>query len=179
METIVVISVMASIMLILTQIFILNYQIYASQSKRADNDTGAILAAKALAQYARGASNVESSHIFDGTTRTSSDSVLVLKMPSVDATGNIVAAAYDYIAFYRDATVTTKIMVQTDANASSYRKSGARLITAFNQNLIFRYNAADITQANRVSVFLINSQVNRNATLQTKAWTAIFLRNYD
>ena len=177
METVVVVGVMTIIMLVITQIFILNYNIFARQSKRAGNDTGAILAAQAISQLTRGASNVETSHAFNGTTRTSSSTALVLKMPSLDAGGNPIALSFDYVAVYRDATVTSKIFIDTDADPASTRQDGTRLITDFNATMIFRYNDSTITTANRVSVYLVNSQIDRDSTLTTRAWTSIYLRN--
>lgn len=177
METIVVIGVMAIIMLVVTQLFILNYQIYAVQNKRADNDTGAVIAAQSISQTVRGASNVETSHVFGGVTHTSSTSELVLKTPAFDAGGNPVVLAYDYVAIYRDGTDATKIFAVTDADPAGAKSDGSRLITAYNASMIFRYNNSDITDANRVSVYLVNTQINRGATLTSRAWTSIFLRN--
>jgi hypothetical protein len=177
METIVVIGIMIGLLLIITQIFALNYDIFAKQSKRSDNEVGAILAAKNISQMARGAETVEVSHVFDGTTRTSSTAALVLKLPSIDASSNVIADSYDYVAFYRSVATPTKIMADTEGAAGSARVSGTRLITAFNTTLIFRYNDPVITDANRVSLFLINSQSQRGLNLTTKAWTSIFLRN--
>jgi Tfp pilus assembly protein PilW len=177
LETIVVVGVMSIIMLTITQIFILNYNIYSRQSKRAGNDTGAILTAQAISQLTRGASNVETSHVFNGTTRSSSSSTLVLKMPALDVNGVPIPMTYDYVAIYRDATVTTKIFIDTDADPASFRKDGTRLITDYNATMIFRYNSTDITTADRVAVYLVNTQTDRTSTLTSRAWTSIFLRN--
>ena len=177
METMVVIGIMIVLLLIITQIFALNYDIFAKQSKRSDNEVGAILAAKTVSQMARGAEAVEASHVFSGTTRTSSSTAVVLKLPSVDASNAIITGSYDYVAFYRSAATPTKIMVDTEGAGGSARLSGTRLITAYNTTLIFRYNDPVITDADRVSLFLINSQTQRGLTLTTKAWTSIFLRN--
>ncbi len=176
-ETIVVVGVMSIIMVTMAQIFILNYSIYSSQTKRAGNDLGAVLAAQAISQLTRGASNVEVAHDFGGTVRTSSSSVLVLKMPSLDSGGNVLPGFFDYVAVYRGATEPTKIFIDTDADAISFRQDGTRMITDYNTVLIFRYDAPDLTSANRVSAYLVNAQTDRNTTLTTRAWLSIFLRN--
>jgi prepilin-type N-terminal cleavage/methylation domain-containing protein len=179
METLVVIGIMTVLLLVVTQIFALNYDIFWKQSKRSSNETGAVLAAKTVSQMARGAIDVEASHLFGSDTRTSSSSALVLKLPTVDSSGNVVAASFDYIAFYRDATTPTKIMAATDAAALSYRASGTRLITDHNEVARFMYNNPDITKANRVSLFVVNRQSYRSLNLTTRGWTSIFLRNYE
>lgn len=177
MEMMVVIGIMMMLLLLITQIFALNYDIFAKQSKRTDNEVGAILAAKTISQMSRGALAVEASRTIGGTLYTSSDSQLVLKIPSVDASNNIIAGQYDYVAFYRSPTQTTKIFAVTEAYSGSIRKSNTRLITAYNTALIFRYNNPSPASANRVSMLVINTQTQRGITLTTKGWTSIFLRN--
>jgi len=177
MEMMVVIGIMMYLLLIITQIFALNYDIFAKQSKRTDNEVGAILAAKTISQMARGALDVEASRTMSGTTYTSSDSQLVLRLPAVNASNDIIAGVYDYVGFYRSTTETTKIFAVTEAGSGSIRKSGTRLVTAYNTALIFRYNNPALTGANRVSLFVVNTQTQRNITLTTRGWTSIFLRN--
>jgi hypothetical protein len=177
METMVVIGIMMFLLLIITQIFALNYDIFAKQSKRSDNEIGAILTAKTISQIARGAESIEAAHTFNSTVRTSSSAELVLKLPSVDASNNVIASSYDYVAFYRSSSTPTNIMVVTEAAAGSARIAGTRLITAHNAVLTFRYNNPTITDASRVSLYLVNTQSQRGLTMTTKAWTSIFLRN--
>ncbi len=176
-EMMVVIGVMTFLLLIITQIFALNYDIFAKQSKRTDNEVGAILAAKTISQMARGALNVEASRTIGGTLFTSSASQLVLKMPAVDASNNIIVNSFDYVAFYRSPTQTTKIMAVTEAAAGSVRKTNTRLITDYNTAMVFRYNNPVPASADRVSMLVINTQSQRGITLTTKGWTSIFLRN--
>lgn len=177
METIIVIGIMSVLMLVVTQIFLLNYEIVDKQSGRAANETGAILAAKTISQMTRGASAVEASHVFSGTTRTSSSTTLVLKMPSIDSSGNVLAATFDYVAIYRHTTNTDELHVAIDAATGSYRQDGSRRLTANNQTLTFFYNDPTLTETDRVSAYVVNSQTKRGTTLTTRGWTSIFLRN--
>ncbi len=178
METMVVVAIMSLLLLIITQIFALNYRILEQQSARSDNETGAILAARAISQATRGADSVLASYTIGGTLYTSSSTVLVVKMPAINASGNVIENAFDYTAFYRDPLKNTFIKAATQADANSIRRSGTRLMTAYNQTLIFRYNEPDITKANRVSMYLVNSQTKRGQTFTTRGWTSIFLRNF-
>jgi hypothetical protein len=177
METTAVIAIMGLIMLFISQIFVVNYELFFGQSLRTANETDAILAARSVFQLARGAIAVEASHNFGGTTYTSSDSTLVLKMPAIDSSNNVIAGVFDYAAFYRHPTETTKIFVVVEPGTDSVRRAGARRITSYNDTLIFRYNAPDLTAADRVSVYLINQQTRRGTTSTSRSWTAIFLRN--
>lgn len=177
MEAITVIGIMTIVLVMVDQIFAVSYDVFVKQSARTDNEVGAVLATRTISDMARGAVQVESSATVDGTAYATSDSVLVLKLPTVDASNALVAGSYDRIAFYRDGTDTTKIYSDTEAAAGSKRVTGKKLVTANNQILRFRYNDPDVSKATRVSVYLVNTQTKRSTTLTTKAWTAIFLRN--
>lgn len=177
METLVVIGVMAVLMVLVTQIFALNYDVYAKQTARLDADTGAVFAARTVSNLTRGASRVVDSWTINGTPYTTSEDTVVLRIPSIDGSGNIIDATFDYIAIYRDGTETTKIYADTEVDATSSRNAGKRLITAHNDTMRFTYNAPDASDATRVGMLLINLQTVRGATFRSKAWTSLFLRN--
>lgn len=177
MEGITVLGVMALLLIIIAQIFIVSYDIYAKQTAKADNSTSAVLAARTISESARGAMEVLSSYTVNGTVYTSSDDELVLKLPAVDGSGDIITDSYDYIAFYRDGTDATKTFSDIEPDASSYRFSGQKLVTAYNEVMTFRYDNPVISDATRVSIYIRNNQVVRNTSLEAEAWTSIFLRN--
>ncbi|MEA3249213.1 MAG: prepilin-type N-terminal cleavage/methylation domain-containing protein [Patescibacteria group bacterium] len=177
MESITVLGVMAMLLIIIAQIFIVSYDIYAKQTAKADNSTSAVLAARAISESTRGATEVLDTGTINSTVYTSSDDELVLKLPAIDGSGNIIVDSYDYIAFYRDGTDTTKIFSDIESDASSYRFSGQKLVTAYNEAMNFRYNNPTIADASRVSIYIRNAQVVRQANLEAEAWTSIFLRN--
>lgn len=177
MEALTVIGIMTIVMVMVTQIFAVSYDVFVKQSARADNETGAILATRTISEMTRGASAVETSRTINGTAYVTSSSVLVLKMPTIDASNNVVVGSYDYMAIYRDGTDVTKIFSNTQVAAGSKRQGGMRLVTGYNVIAAFRYNAADPSETTRVQAYLVNRQVRRSTTMTTKAWTAIFLRN--
>lgn len=177
METIVVIGIMTIVLMILSQIFAINYDFTLKQLARNDDDMGAIAAMRRLGDVTRGAISVATQDVINGTTYASSSDVLVLKLPAMDASGDILPAVFDRVAVFRDATVSTVIRTDTDAAAGSVRQDGKRLLTAYNDTMTFSFNDPSIDKATRVSVFMINSQVVRGRTLTTRAWTSVFLRN--
>lgn len=176
-ELMVSMAVMSVLLLIVAQIFIADYDIVEKQVAITDTDTGTILATRAISSMARGAIGVVAAQTINGTPYTSSASTLVLKLPTVNSTGDVIGNTYDYVAFARDGSSPTKIFVDVQAASGSVRLSLRRLITAYNSQLVFRYNAADITKATRVQVYLANSETSKGATLTANAWTALFFRN--
>ncbi|KPJ86145.1 hypothetical protein AMJ57_00010 [Parcubacteria bacterium SG8_24] len=176
-ETLVVIGVVAIIMLLFSQVFASSTDLYAKLTARNDNETSAILASRVISEMARGASQVLETKTINGTAYASSDDQLVLEMPAINSSWEIIDGSYDYIAFYRDGTEPEKIFSDTEAATGSYRITGQKLVADNNIQIAFRYNNADITDASRVSVYMVNQQVTRGATVTTRAWTSIFLRN--
>lgn len=120
-EAITVIGIMTIVLVMVTQIFAVTYDVFVKQSARTENDSGAVLAARTIGDLTRGASQVLTSRVINGTTYTTGSDVLVVKVPTIDSSNNVLAATYDYVAIYRDGTVTTKIYSDTDAAASTAR----------------------------------------------------------
>lgn len=178
METIVVIGIMVMVLLLAMQMLVTNYVFYEKTVGRAENEAGAVLAAKNLSQMVWGATAVETSHDFDGETFTTSSAVLVVRIPSIDDSGAAVAEAYDYIGFGRDGANPTRILAATDANVLSVRQTGRRLVTDHNVRLDFRYNSPEAAQASRVSAYILNRQVRHGTVLESQGWTSVFLRNF-
>ena len=177
MEALTVIGIMTIILVMVTQIFAVSYDVYVKQSARAENETGAILAARTLTDMTRGADSVLASKVIAGTTYTTSASVVVLRIPTVNTAGAVVAGTYDSVAVYRDATNTGEIWSDTESGAGSRRTAGKKRLTSGNLIMTFRYDAEDVTKANRVQAYLVNQRTARSTVVTTKGWTAIFLRN--
>jgi len=177
MEGMTVIGIMTIVLVMVTQIFGVSQEVFVKQTARAENETGAVLATRLISDMTRGSSAVESSRTISGTAYTTSSTVLVLKMPSINSSGNVIASTYDYVAFYRDGTDATKIWSDTEAAAGSRRIPGKKLVTAGNLIFTFRYDDVDPTKATRIQVYLVNRRTARNTTITSRSWTAITLRN--
>jgi len=177
MEGLAVLGIMMIVLVLVSEIFGVSMNLITAQLRRTDTSSGAIHAVRRLTEQARGASSVVDSHVFDSGTYTTDDDTLVLQIPSIDSNGDIIPAEYDYVAFYRDATETSKVFSVIEPSASSIRPSGVRLMSDFNDTMIFRYNDPDESEANRVSVYFANSREYRERSIETEAWTSIFLRN--
>lgn len=176
-EAVVVIGAMTLMLLIVNQIFIINYQIVARQTGRLDSDGGAVLATRLISSLTRSASSVVPSATINGTSYSSGPSTLVLEIPSVDASGNLISGSSDYVAISRDPADQAHIITDTAPAAGSVRVSGKKLVTAYNTQLVFRYNDSDIASTTRVSAYLENQSVTRGIASTNRGWTSLFLRN--
>lgn len=172
------------IMMVLNEIFIVNYDFTVKALARVDNDNGAILATRRLGELTRGATAVLSSKTINSTLYTTGTNVLVLQVPALDSAGNIIAGCSDYVAIYRSGSDPTEVWTDIDVNdvpcygGTSVRLDGKKLLTANNTTLTFSYNNSHPYDADRISVFLVNEQTVRGTTVTTKMWTSIFMRNH-
>jgi len=177
METISVIGIMTMILVMVAQMFSSGYNIYFLQGARIDAEVGAVLATRAISEATRGAMEVEASSVINGTTYTSDGDTLVLKLPSVNSSNDIIAGSFDHMAVFIDPSNSKLVKTATQIATNSKRPSGTRLITGSNLTLAFHYNEPTITDSTRVQAYLVNTQTRRTTTVTAKSWTAIFLRN--
>ncbi len=138
-ETTIVLSIFAVASIVIGSIYISHSKFYTLESAAADIKTQKNIFTQNFKETAESANLVMASYIFNGITRASSSSTAVFKLPAQDSGGNIIAAKYDYAAFYSEGN---KIYLETAADASSARKNLKRLIADTAQNLTFRYDTA-------------------------------------
>lgn len=117
---------------------------------------------------------VLASYTFPDATYTSSSTVLVLKLPSIDSTGTVITNAYDYAAIYR---IGNSAYSQIEASANSARPSGTTLLSAYVQSLTFTYNSADPSTATAVTVDLKTETSAGSNTLTDHRNEYLGLRN--
>ncbi len=177
MEAIVYLAIASIVMLIITQIFISQTQVYDRETGQADIELYAKSALNALTSNSISALEVTDTHTFGGTSYASSSSTLILTLPSIDANQTMIANKSDYVVFYLSAANPAMLYMKIDADVSSSRKSTTKLLASFVEGLNFRYNVAIPTDATKVEVALNLSKVVRGVTHTTQASTAIFLKN--
>lgn len=177
MEAVSVLGIMTMVLVMVSEMFASGYNIYILQSARIGAEVGAVFAARAVSEATRDAMAVEASSTINGTLYTSDADTLVLKLPSIDSSNNVIAASYDYIAIFNDPSDSTLVKRATQITGASKRPTGTKLITTSNSVLRFRYNEPVITDSTRVQLYLKNVQTARATTINARAWTAIYLRN--
>lgn len=177
-EAIITIGITAVLSVVISSIFIADFNLSQNQLSRIDAEGGAISAIRTLGELTRGATGVMTNWTVNGVERTSDADQLVLRLPSLDIDGNPTGSERDYIAIYRDTADPKKIVTDLQPATLSARNAGVRLLTGHNDELVFSYNNVDPSLANRISVFIVNSTTPPHAVVISKAWTSIFMRNY-
>lgn len=89
----------------------------------AEINSDAGLAMDRIVRDVRWATQLETSRTIGGTTYITGDNRIVIKVPSIDASGDIITSTYDYIVYALDSSNTTRLRRLVDPNASSSRSS--------------------------------------------------------
>ncbi len=118
---------------------------------------------------------VLASRTFSGTVYTSGPSTMILQIPSIDASNNVIAGTWDYAVFYASGTRLYRIL---EANASSVRKSNTKLLSDTLSAVTFTYNSTDFAEVNTVDVDLTSQLQVRNQSVSSHEQLKLYLRNH-
>lgn len=90
-----------------------------------------------IKETVRGASNVAATYPPTGSpTYTSGANQMVLKIPSIDSSGNIISGIFDYFVFFKEAG---KLRFKTFPDSQSARLAQDQIFTTNLDNLVFEY----------------------------------------
>ncbi|MCL5784717.1 MAG: hypothetical protein M1142_05185 [Patescibacteria group bacterium] len=173
------IAVTASILLVV--IITNSAGIFYQQSSQIQEGLNINDALAAIRNNVKLASSVAASYTSGSTTYTTSASQLVLKVSSIDSSGNIIANAYDFMVIYTDQKI---LHYKVFPNSSSFRKSADRIFSNSVDSLSFQYLNSAIppvevspTQAVKIRTTLILKQKNGINTETNTAVSEVNLRN--
>ena len=114
------------------------------------------------------------SHNFSGTTYSTDQHTLVLEIPSVDGSGNIVSGKHDYTVFH----LTGKNLYRlVQADAASSRPSGLNQISDAVAAIIFTYNNSDLSKATKIDANIQMQTISGGQTISYNLHQEIYLRN--
>lgn len=174
-ETIIVIALGVTMMIALG-LLIFTFNTISSYEQASSGSSGSASAVvREIESLALPADAVLQTHAFSDSTRTSSSAVLVLEIPSVDSSGNIIASTYDYAAFYVTGTNAYRLL---EASASSKRVSGTKQLSSTISALTFTYGSSDFTQVSTTTVDVQTQAKVKQDILTDHRREQIRLRNY-
>ena len=131
-------------------------------------------AVKELQNNALQTDQIMTSHNFSGTVYSTGQHTLVLEVPSVDGSGNIVSDKHDYVVFY----LTGKNLYRlVQADAASSRPSGLNQISDAVATLTFAYNNADLAKADKIDADVQMQTISGGQTISYSLHQEIYLRN--
>ncbi len=173
-ETFIVIALSTIAMVALTNLFLIFNSVYGYQQAFMAAAGSAGGAMNAFEAAVLPADQVLASHTFGGTTYSSSANTLVLSLPAVDSSGNIIAGTEDYVAFYSSSTNLYRL---TAAGAGSSRISGQKQLSTTLSSITFTYDNADFTKVTNVTADITTQSQFKQQTVQGHLNEQLYLRN--
>ncbi|MDD3531639.1 MAG: hypothetical protein PHV99_03570 [Candidatus Pacebacteria bacterium] len=173
-ETFIVIAMSVVALAALANLFIMFNTSYGYQQAFIASAGSASSAMNALEASVLPADQVLASHSFNGTTYSSGAATLVLELPSIDSSGNVITGVYDYIVFYASATNLYRLTV---IGTGSVRSAGLKLLSATLSSLSFTYDNADFTKVTSVTADLETQAQFKQQTVESHLAERLYLRN--
>jgi prepilin-type N-terminal cleavage/methylation domain-containing protein len=173
-ETIVAIGIATIILAGLLEMFINFNKIYNGQQGTARVTGSSAAIANALQTAVSQAVQVEASTTISGTTYTTDTDTLVLKLPSVNSTGSMVTAKYDYAVFY---VTGTSMYEKISVDAASSRPAITKLLSDTINQTSFTYDNGDVTLATKVNADIILRLAISRQTFSHRLKQTTSLRN--
>lgn len=167
LELAVSIAVGAIIFLILGGIFLAQGRFFAIQDALSETQYNAFLVADTVGLYASSAQEVVSGRTINGTAYTTGTNTVIFRLPSVDADGDVIGGAYDYVALGLAPADSSRFMFDIDAATGSDRLDGQYVRASLVKAVIFRYNAVDPADATNVELYVLTETDARGQTVST------------
>jgi ABC-type molybdate transport system substrate-binding protein len=147
-EVILVIALSTLLFLAITSLYQSFTKLYSHESAGYSARTSAGRVVRGVESIVLPASRILASHTFATGTYTTGQETLVVEMQSVDASGTLLAGAYDYAVVYQSGT---SVMMRTEARVGSARLSRQVTLGTSVTNLDFTYDNIDVTNAHSVT----------------------------
>ncbi|MFZ2500829.1 MAG: hypothetical protein WAW90_02455 [Minisyncoccia bacterium] len=149
-ETVIVVG-MSACMMIAISALVLNFNktlLYGNTSNQSFGSASALM--REIESLTLPANAILQTHTFGGATYISTSTSLVLEIPSIDSSGNVIANTYDYAAFYVVGTTSAYRLLQP--NALSTRASSTKLLSSTLNSMTFSFSHTDFTQVSSTTV---------------------------
>lgn len=174
LESVVVVGVTALTLGALANLFFIFNSIYGYERMFLTVAGSSGEAMNALEAAVLPAEEVLSSHDFSGTIYSSATTTLVLMLPAVDSSGDIITGAKDYIAFHTAPGTLYRTIL---ADAGSIRTSGTKRLSATLSSLSFTYDDSDFLRAKSVIVDIETQAAFKERVVQSQLRERLYLRN--
>lgn len=174
-EVVIVIFLFAILLLALMNIFEWQQKVYNfEQADILATGSARVAMNNMTMMIAQGINVVETRNV-GGVDYTTGASTVIVKIPSYDSSGNILANTYDYVIYHLSSGKLNQII---DASATSKRKSATKLLSDKVDSFSLSYNNTDKTLASKVTVNLITRAFYRGGhSVSATVGETIFLRN--
>lgn len=173
-ETFIVIGLSVGSLIALVNLFLIFNSVYGNQQAFLAAAGSASNAMNAFEASVLPAAQVLASHSFSGTTYSSDASTLVLELPAIDSSGNVIAGVEDYVVFYSSSAKLYRLL---EAGAGSARTSGRTQLSTTLNSLSFTYDDTDFTKVKSVTADITTLAQFKQQPVQGHLNEQMYLRN--
>ncbi len=177
LETIIYIFIGILIIIVISEIFVNQSTLGQKRTSQSDLEVSASSGIEIIKKAIQEAKTVVLSRSFGGTAYTSDEDTLILEIPSVNGSGDIISGSYDYIVFFIDPSNSTLLKAATESAVGSARPSATRIISSFVSSVEFRYNKINITDSTAIDSTIITSKTLGGQSFLGEAHAKVNLRN--
>ena len=173
-EALLAIAIFIFILLALVIIYASYTKVYNYQQETVRVAGSARLAMNEIQSHALQASHIVQDRSFSGTVYGSDEDALVLEIPAIDESGDIISGQFDWVVFYKSGNSLYRLV---EADADSRRTSGLTELSGAVETLSFSYNNADLSLASQVEMDIQVRTTTRGQTITHHLHQEIYLRN--
>lgn len=177
LETLVVMAVLIITVVVLAEIYLGQSLFFQREQARVEVALATTRALTDLARQAREGFAVVASSTFDSVAYASGSQELILKLPALDAQGQIIAGDFDYVVYYRDQQNPAKLMKKTAVAPASSRPAAFKSLNDYVSGLNFSYDNVDFSQVKTIEVFLSSARTVGGMNFQASSTVRALLRN--
>ncbi|MFH0829373.1 MAG: prepilin-type N-terminal cleavage/methylation domain-containing protein [Candidatus Kerfeldbacteria bacterium] len=174
-EMLVAMFTIAVVGIIVYNVYLVAGTFMNSEQIRIEVDLSASRILTTLNDTLRQAKTVESSHDFDGTTHTTSDTVLVFTLPTKLTADSISSDKVDYGALYVDGSELKYVL---DPHDDSIRTAGVTSVADRVKEVYFRYNSPTVALRSAVTITLATQHALVGSTYTQYSILNAHLNNY-
>ncbi|MGH7175084.1 MAG: PulJ/GspJ family protein [Minisyncoccia bacterium] len=173
LETVLAIALMVLMLAAIARFFVSFNTLYFYEGAARGAQTAAAATVGAVENVLFPADRILSSHTFSAGSYSSNATTLVVEIPSVDSSGNILPSDYDYAAIYLAGGTAYELV---EKNAASARRAGTTALGPV-ASLSFSYDASDVTQAHQATVTVVSHATGGHATVSATLVETVRGRN--
>lgn len=181
-EILVTLAITAVVGTLLVTIFSQNNRLFYNQQTKVSHGISSNEAINQIDDGIRGAVTVESQYPAQNPNYISGVSTLILKLPSIDTSGNVISTTFDYMIFSIDPSIPTILRQIVYTDPQSARSSANKVISTNLKSLNITYlsdakAAVSPASASLINYILILSSKQGDQTIESSASGQTRLRN--
>jgi type II secretory pathway pseudopilin PulG len=173
-ETIIVIAITAMALLALITLILMFYRIQGQHRALMEVNVSAATSMNAFVDAILPASKILPSANTSGLPYVSSNTSLVLELPSIDASGYVIPGVVDHIVFTLAGQTLTE---QIEAGVGSVRQSTSRVLSTAVSSLTFTYDDPTLVNVTNVLIDLRTRASYQQTTMSAQVSEKLYIRN--